>query len=488
MQQNIFSIKCSQCGSPLRFDILTQNYHCASCGCDMPAAEVTEKARKLNEAFDAEQKIRLTRSGSAHSLYKCRSCGASVMLAGNELMKTCSFCGTSVTKSHFSDAQFPQAVIPFYITRDEAVNIFAAWAERNWNVPQKAVKIKKVRDNLEGYYMPFKMVSGPLRLDFLAYDRKYTCGGYLDGIFISQSGNAPNLVLDAAEPFNTSDLVPFDFSYMAGHKALMPDIETEELNRRIAEEVSQQYQPYISKMFHVGDRPMVMSSSGDTREEGQMLITNTVYLPMYIFNIDKYTWCVVNGQTGRVACGRNKNFQKSTHGFLKRRNDGALARVLHEFPQYRPQHPLFYKMVTGLDGKPREKAGLYSANIMKRASKFAKPCFVIGALYYTIVFFKDFFGSGLAHPTEVLMSELHGIIIAVSLFALIILLSIHGWIKEPEFEEVVPKYRYGGANGDSETYYSEKKRKREIITYSIVVVVFLTVVALLVCWIMGAFS
>ncbi len=50
---DFFSLHCSKCGYPLEYDIISQNYHCASCGSDTLASEVTKSDNKRNAEFDA---------------------------------------------------------------------------------------------------------------------------------------------------------------------------------------------------------------------------------------------------------------------------------------------------------------------------------------------------------------------------------------------------------------------------------------------------
>ncbi len=342
MEQTIFAIKCSKCGNPLEFNIITQNYHCAACGSDTPVADITRRAAEQSRAFDAEQSLKLTAAKNTRSVYHCQSCGASVMIAENEMLGQCDFCGTSALKADFSGASFPQGIIPFYITKAEAADIFKKWAVDHKKITHIDEAVEAVDSRLTGYYLPFQMIKGPLRLDFNYESNLYTCGGYLDGIFVSQTDNLDNLVLDAAEPFDTSDLVPFDFSYTAGQRVLMPDLSLDQVVNRAVQETGKVYQPFVAdtfKGFYDGFR------ISERFEKDTNLIFNTVYLPMYVMRLDGCL-LVINGQTGRVAIGNNGRINKSMFGFMKRDNSGSVEKEFREFPQYQPKRPLFYQYVT----------------------------------------------------------------------------------------------------------------------------------------------
>ncbi len=189
------------------------------------------------------------------------------------------------------------------------------------------------------------MIRGPIRLDFSHDGADYTCGGYLDGIFVSQTAKMDNLVMDAAEPFDTSDIVPFDFAFTAGRRMLLPDISLDEVMDRTVEETVSVYSPFVAETFGNTKRGFRISQQYETETN---LILNTVYLPMYVMRIDGADgkWLVINGQTGRVAYGTRDDIHKSAFGFMKRDVDGVLEKEYREFPQYQPKRPLYYKTVT----------------------------------------------------------------------------------------------------------------------------------------------
>jgi len=425
----------------------------------MPAAQVTKAVRENTEKLSREQAKRLNVGANVRSVYSCQNCGASIMVSDDTMADKCDFCGTSNTKAEFKGADFPQGIIPFYITRDEAVEIFRKWAAEKSNALINSFGGEI--DNIKGYYLPYQMLRGPLRLSVGANDRKYTCGGYLDGIFVSQSKALSNNMLDLAEPFDISDFEPFDFSFVAGQKALFPDVSTEALQTRIVDETSNVYRPDLAATFNTAKLDVGPASDNFVNS----LICNTVYLPMYVLKLEKH-WLLINGQTGRIACGTPSHYYRSSHGFLKRDNEGELKRDFREFPQYRPKRPLFYKTVI-VNGKEVEKAGIYSSEISWGflQSRSEDVMFVV-ALFAICASL----ASGWHNP----------FLIALPLMLLGTLAYYFYRKKEarsnPRFLTVVPKYRDGGAGSDNERYINEYKDKRGFVFYaSLMVLVLLAV-------------
>ncbi len=428
----------------------------------MPAAEITEKARLHNQKYDAEQSIRLSQSANARSVYSCKSCGANVLLSESQMVAKCDFCGTSISKSDFPDAKFPQGIIPFFITRAEAVYIFRNWARENSKL-QDIDEAVADADNMAGYYLPFEMMRGPIRMDVDARGSIYKCGGYLEGIFISESANIYNEVLDSAEPFDTSSLVNFDFSYIAGHKALLPNVSNSELKLRLLSEVSEVYRDDVSNAL--GDEAVVFRQSGS--ELTKNILSNTVYLPMYMLRVGE-RFAVVNGQTGRVAYGLPYDVQKSYHGFLKRNADGALEKDVHEFPKYKPKKPLFYQTVTDRRGT-REVAGVYEED------KELKLDFVLLMIVPAVWIVSAMLMIPFNQPAMLNM--------AIPSIATIIVFLIF-YFKAPvevnhHFVEVFPKYKNGGAGNDDEVYWMQNSKKSRHQRYNILI---LTLSAILLCF------
>ena len=113
-----------------------------------------------------------------------------------------------------------------------------------------------------------------------------------------------NLLLDAAEPFELEDLKPFDYSFTAGQRIKIRDIDGKELNTRVSEEISSDYTPSATKVLKT-DAVNVYTNT-DT------VLRLPVLLPVYCINADGII-AAVNGQTGKVSVRAEK---QSWHIFL----------------------------------------------------------------------------------------------------------------------------------------------------------------------------
>lgn len=293
-RKNPALVYCTGCGAPVEFDILHQNYHCSSCGAGMAIDKPLQEKRSWRQARQEEFLKHMDAMNMV--VYVCPGCGAKVAVETKEAMATCPFCSTQMVRREFLTSDvFPEMVIPFYITKEEAVGFLKKWCEENRTKKESAVIKKNIKD-LMGFYLPYQLVKGPITCSVARAntDRVYHCGGYVDEIAINTSKQLNNLVLDGLEPFDWSAVEDFAFAYLAGQRVKLQDIKVEELNKRIDKEVQKSYLPIVEK---------AMETQGVTMEaDAGKLLVMPALLPVYVLLVDKFT-AVVNGQTGRVAVG-----------------------------------------------------------------------------------------------------------------------------------------------------------------------------------------
>lgn len=293
-RKNPALVYCTGCGAPVEFDIVRQNYHCAACGADMAIDRPLQERRAWRQARQEEFLKHMDAMNMV--VYVCPGCGAKVAVETKEALTKCPFCGMQLVRREFLTSDvFPEMVIPFYITNEEAREFLKKWGEENSREKEAAI-IKKHLKELKGFYLPYQLVKGPIACLVTRdnTDRAYHCGGYVNEIAVNTSKQINNLVLDGMEPFDWDSVEEFDFAYLAGQRVKLQDIKVDELNKRIDKEVQKDYLPVVEKAMETKGVRM----QADT---GNLLVM-PVLLPVYILQIDKFT-AVVNGQTGRVAVG-----------------------------------------------------------------------------------------------------------------------------------------------------------------------------------------
>ncbi len=253
MGKEILNISCPSCGSPAKFDIVHQIYRCASCG---GKVEI-EKARQDKLEFQDNQFKRLKESAKDYSMSttSCTGCGATLVFEKDEAVSNCTFCGRSlVRKDYVFDEKMPQNIIPFAVTKDEAENILKKWCNENKHKPESKYLMKRIKD-LKGYYLPYEMVRGPVRCKVSRAGETgyFQADGYLNDEFVNCSSQMDNRVLDCMEPFNLDNLQEFDFSYVAGQRIKISDIDEKEIDNRLDNETSENYRGGMAKIWGTFD-------------------------------------------------------------------------------------------------------------------------------------------------------------------------------------------------------------------------------------------
>ncbi len=297
MAGTIADIRCPTCGAPARFDILRQQYCCSYCGGHVGITEaLTQK-----QGFRSIQQERIKQSAKQRRLLhvSCTGCGAELVIEEGEALTSCSFCGRAlVRKDYLSSEELPELIIPFRITREEAVFCLEEWCSRN-SGKAEAKHLRDVMNSLEGFYLPYELVRGPVnsRVSRMDAGRVYQCNGYVDNIFVNCSRQLDNLLLDGVEPFELDELREFDFSYAAGQRIKIGDLNANELKARVGSEVSNDYAPVVRKTLE--------SKAVEVDTNAENVLRMPVLLPVYYICAGNIV-AAVNGQTGKVSVRAEK--------------------------------------------------------------------------------------------------------------------------------------------------------------------------------------
>lgn len=289
-KKNPFVIYCKNCGSLAEYDIASQSYRCKYCGQTSGIEEVKKEFIQWRQL----QQESLKREESDDISCNCPNCGSVMLFARGEASKKCVFCGSALVRNEFEQSiNYPELIIPFAITKKEALQKLDKWCKDNYKSPES----KEVSANinlLQACYLPYQMIEGPMDVTIYrdATQRIYHCDGYLEGSMVCTAEKIDNLVLQAAEPFDPKGLVRFEHGYIAGQQARLQDISDYTTSERLKREVSEDYRPYVEKVMQTKGCYLTLSS--DT------LMNAPVLVPMYIISKDNL-FLAINGQTGKIA-------------------------------------------------------------------------------------------------------------------------------------------------------------------------------------------
>jgi len=318
---NLFSISCPKCGSCLSYDIAEREYCCKGCGESFGAEDVRKHLMDEYVMRSVNVSSVLSAQILEMSVYRCPKCGGVRVVGGGD-SRMCVDCGCELERMECKAADFPKFIIPFTISRAEAVGIAEAWLKSR----RRTKTIDKILESLyvgmESAYLPFVLTQG----DFVCRVNSLELPGCVYGMFVSLSKQMNNSLLDAVEPFVRGEMRDFDLSYIEKYKAVMPEIGGKMLRNRRDHEIEGNYKPSINKALGQSFRLYSV-------EKDDNMVSNNVLLPMYTLSIDGTHVLAVNGQTGRVAYIENEEIHGSDEAFAPDYNLTLMnrERVIEEY-------------------------------------------------------------------------------------------------------------------------------------------------------------
>ncbi|MGE5702498.1 MAG: TFIIB-type zinc ribbon-containing protein, partial [Clostridia bacterium] len=168
---HVIDYKCPNCGSGMVFDSESGMLSCHSCGrtddiTQLPDPLLTRNVFAEDEATE----------------YHCKSCGAVVMTEAETAATVCSFCGSAlVLGDRLSGKLAPVQVIPFAISKEEAMQAFRKWCRNGLLTPKGFMTANRIK-GITGMYVPFWLYNLDNTVEVQAHGmrvRTYTQGDYL---------------------------------------------------------------------------------------------------------------------------------------------------------------------------------------------------------------------------------------------------------------------------------------------------------------------
>lgn len=275
MPTQVTNYQCPACTGPLHFVGSSGKLECDYCGSTFDVAEIealyAEKEQKAAEAQKtAEEKQEKAREGAgsdwdtssldddwgadaeALKSYSCPSCGAELICDASTAATSCPYCGNpSVVPGQFTGSLKPDFVLPFKLSKDDAIKALKAHYKGKPFLPRTFTAENHLQE-IKGVYVPFWMFDGEAEgsAQFEATrSRCYTSGDYevtetdhfdvfregsiaFSKVPVDASSKMPDDYMDSIEPFDYADLKPFSTAYLPGFLADKYDVSAEDSHTR----------------------------------------------------------------------------------------------------------------------------------------------------------------------------------------------------------------------------------------------------------------
>lgn len=299
---------CPNCGGELRFEPESQTCHCDYCQSQISLAELTKNNQKQPQLF---------REPPQH--YYCPACGAEIFTKETTLATFCCYCHNPVIISdRLYDKREPDGIIPFQISRQEAINRFLDWRKGKW-FTAKGFAAPKQLEKITGLYLPYWLSEGEVNVQLNAKasashswqngNVRYTeVSEYqivregsisFQHIFHQALNHDEAKLLTCIQSFDYSQLKPFDMAYLAGFLAEQKDIEQNNIALSLDKELRQYSESLLMRTVQGYDRVYSCQYQIDLVNTDSRYVLLPVWLLSYPYHGRNYLFAL-NGQTGAV--------------------------------------------------------------------------------------------------------------------------------------------------------------------------------------------
>ena len=312
--------ECPSCGAAMRFEPASGLLVCDYCGKTM---QIEPEKKSEFSGFDFEHLSSHAYAAEAEALpiYNCVSCGAEIIAASEQISLTCPYCRNNIVLTDkVSGGLRPDGVIPFRIAPDALPEAMRSYYKGKVLLPKNFFSESSV-GKVTGVYVPFWVFSGRLFGHVTLRGEKsagsHRSGDYIitdtniydlgrdvsigfDGLPVDASGKIDDALMDSIEPFDMSDVRPFDSRYLAGFVADRFDVPKEDMAARAEARMRNTADGYLTANAAPGYASVKRISGKLTAD----LQAKYLLFPVYLFDIthrgQTYKFAV-NGQTGKVV-------------------------------------------------------------------------------------------------------------------------------------------------------------------------------------------
>ena len=256
---------------------------------------------------------------AAMRAYNCPACGAQLMVDQVTAVTSCPYCGNNtVLPGQLSDVLKPDYIIPFKLDKNAAIAALKEYYGGKRFLP-KGFSEESHLEEVQGVYVPFWLYTGEATGDFTfeaTNSRTWSDSrnmytetdhyelrrvGSMDFYRVPVDGltKMPDAHMDAIEPFDYSELVPFSVAYRPGYLTDRYDLDVEECDPRARTRVENTCANAIAASISGFETVTPKSGETDVRWSNVSYALMPVWMLHTTWNDNDYLFAM-NGQTGRL--------------------------------------------------------------------------------------------------------------------------------------------------------------------------------------------
>ena len=323
----ILEYKCPNCDAPMVFGSETQKMTCEYCGSSFDVADVQAYNDSILEGsedafvwedgtvaeWDSEEK-------NAVQVFVCPACSGELLTDAQTTATFCPFCeNPAVLPQRLSGGLRPDGLIPFKKSKKEAQEAFLKLCGTKKLLPKFFTQEQRI-ERITGIYAPLWLYdctgkenaryTGTRVMTWSDSRYHYTkTDQYLlvrngeadfEGIPMDGSSKLDNAIMESIEPFDASQMIPFDTAYLSGYFADKYDVEAEIGRERIRQRVEETMDAHLrNSCMGYGAVARTSVKTGVTHGRARYVLF-PVWLLTTRYEGKLYTFAM-NGQTGKMT-------------------------------------------------------------------------------------------------------------------------------------------------------------------------------------------
>lgn len=314
--------KCPACSAPIHYNPELGKWKCRYCDSEFTLEEMKLHNNASSPIHNEQEEINkdIVDDSVNYVTYSCKNCGAEIVADEETASTFCVYCGnTAILKSKLSGKFAPDLIIPFKVEKKQAIEAFKCLSKGRVFVPKTFTDTSNI-EKITGVYIPFWLynirVSGSLNANATrstTWTRGDTCYTRTDYYKVYRTGSMnyyrvpvdgstrfSNDIMNSVEPFDYTELKPYNHAYLSGFLAEKYNVNEDE---SFADAKIRTLSSSRDKMYDD-----MRNYSSKTICENTLVSDKTkveyALLPVWMVNVkykDEYYLFAMNGQTGEFV-------------------------------------------------------------------------------------------------------------------------------------------------------------------------------------------
>ena len=298
---SILQDKCPNCGAELIYDPIKRTYNCQYCNSiffDSQSEDIDNNLKEKNHIIKKD------------NVYICPNCKEKLHVKNIEDEIFCPYCKRFVLiDSKNSNTADITGIIPFSISRDEAINIIFEKLKSKKLKP-KSFNFENVDTNIKGIYVQYFCLDATywtlIKFNSERGDKKYRTRKedtvFIKGIHKVALDNENSDFCDVVRPYDLNDIIAYDGKYTSNFEVMTSNVTSAKSENSLEKQINEFLKNKEKEEIEKEQYKNVFYNDFQQKNICKRIKYNL--FPVWILNYKyerKNYVNVINGQTGKLC-------------------------------------------------------------------------------------------------------------------------------------------------------------------------------------------